>query len=376
MTLVTPSHLLTLGALGAIGLWVVAFFNGTLDNMNAVIAQGVFPDGRLLRSTYTGYGLLDARLTYLSAFYEVLSNDLSDGPRRLFIDLVFLLSCTGVWTFIESRRRGVRKMALRHPIPFIVLWNAMGAALVQPLYFYSICQSDATLRDATIPLNEAIALFITTVPSMLVFPLFLFAPSWLGYDTWTHHGYIATFLGSPFLMVVICLVCIGLQFPLHGLVSLKDPRRPNADRPWVVAAFLFTGLVSGAVHVYTLVQSVLNPAQDASIARLFFPSPGRVASPVVTDSAQPAAYLILMEGYHLFSQFDWIGVALACVLYVHVLLNKVDGAKEIGHAAEWQRLAYLLVGSAIIGPGATGSVALAVREYRLREEKGGKTKKM
>lgn len=118
MTTITSTNLLLLGGLGVILLWGVAFNNGTLDNMNAVIAQGFFPDGRQLRSTYTGNVVLDARLTYLVAFYEVLSNDLSNGPRRLFVDLVVLLCCSSVWVFIESRRRGVRRIALRqyvHP---------------------------------------------------------------------------------------------------------------------------------------------------------------------------------------------------------------------------------------------------------------------
>ena len=118
MTTITSTNLLLLGGLGVILLWGVAFNNGTLENMNAVIAQGFFPDGRQLRSTYTGNVVLDARLTYLVAFYEVLSNDLSDGPRRLFVDLVVLLCCSSVWVFIESRRRGVRRIALRqyvHP---------------------------------------------------------------------------------------------------------------------------------------------------------------------------------------------------------------------------------------------------------------------
>ena len=74
---------------------------------------GFFPDGRNLRSVYTGNSLLDARLTYLTAFYEPLSNALSAGPRLLFFDLNFVLSCTNAWVFIESRRRGVRNMALR-----------------------------------------------------------------------------------------------------------------------------------------------------------------------------------------------------------------------------------------------------------------------
>lgn len=109
----SPKHLLALGGLGFCLLWGVSFFNGTLDNMSAVIHKGSFPDGRILRSTYTGNSLLDDRLTFLTAFYEVLSNGLSAGPRLLFFDLNFVLSCTSVWVFIESRRRGVRNMALR-----------------------------------------------------------------------------------------------------------------------------------------------------------------------------------------------------------------------------------------------------------------------
>jgi len=30
-----------------------------------------------------------------------------------------------------------------------------------------------------------------------MFPLFLFAPAWLNYSTWQHHGYIAVFQGMP-----------------------------------------------------------------------------------------------------------------------------------------------------------------------------------
>lgn len=81
--------------------------------MDAVIKEGSYPDGRSLCSTYTGISLLDDRLTFFTAFYEPLSNSLSAGPRLLFFDLNFVLSCTNVWVFIGSRRRGVRNLALR-----------------------------------------------------------------------------------------------------------------------------------------------------------------------------------------------------------------------------------------------------------------------
>jgi len=109
----SPKQLVALSGLGFCLLWGVSFLNGTLDNVDAAIKKGFFPDGRILRSTYTGISLLDSRLTLLTVFYEVLSNGLSGGPGLLFFDLNFVLSCTNVWVFIESRRRGVRKMALR-----------------------------------------------------------------------------------------------------------------------------------------------------------------------------------------------------------------------------------------------------------------------
>ncbi len=109
----SPKQLLALGELGFCLLWIVSFFNGTLDNIDHAIQKGFFPDGRALRSVYTGFPLLDGRLTFLAAFYEVLSNSLSTGPRLLFFNLNFVLSCTCVWVFIESRRRGVQNLALR-----------------------------------------------------------------------------------------------------------------------------------------------------------------------------------------------------------------------------------------------------------------------
>ena len=109
----SPNQVLVLGGLAYCLVWGLSFFNGTLDNMDAVIKKGFFPDGRSLRSKYTGISLLDDRLAFLTAFHEPLSNSISAGPRLLFFDLNFVLSCPNVWIFIESRRRGVRNLALR-----------------------------------------------------------------------------------------------------------------------------------------------------------------------------------------------------------------------------------------------------------------------
>lgn len=254
----------------------------------------------------------------------------------------------------------------------------MGAAFVQPIYFYFITQSKATSRDATIPLNEAIALFITTLPTVL-FPLFLFAPAWLSYSTWDHHGYIAIFQGTPFLMLFTCLVSIAFMSPRYGLVSRKDTKNPNVDKPWIVASFVMAGTVAAAVHIYTVIGSLISTNPDMALRRLFIPSLGKVNSfsalsynSTLASTALPSEYHVLVEGYHLFTQFDWIIVALSCVVFTHCLLSNLagDGTKTFPQkisAVERRELAYLALGAVVLGPGAAGSFALAIRESRLRE---------
>ena len=116
--------------------------------------------------------------------------------------LNFMLSCKNAWVFIESRRGGARNLALRqrvHHVVYPVPSRDAGQAkyhvaniLLAPcpswysgtlwaplLSRYPILTSSpkAASRDPTIPLNEAIALFVTALPTVL-FPLFLFAPAW------------------------------------------------------------------------------------------------------------------------------------------------------------------------------------------------------
>ncbi|KAK0644428.1 hypothetical protein B0T16DRAFT_495253 [Cercophora newfieldiana] len=381
----TPTQLLALGGLGAALLWVVAFLNGTLDNMNAAIAKGEFPDGRLLRSTFTGFGPIDGRIEYLVAFYEVLSNNTTLGPRLLFVNINFLIAATNIWVFVESRRRGVRNMALRHPVPFMLLWLGLGAAFIQPLYFWLHTRTKAVVRDPTVPHNEAIALFFAALPAFLL-PLFLFVPPWLGMSTYSHHGYIGAFLGSPFLIVVACLSVVGLLIPWYGVVAKKDAKRPHVDKPWIVATFVLTGVLSAAVHLGCVYASLTSSNPDMSLARVFLPSPSKMHSfpsdPVTLGLAPdgtnttlvshlPAAYHTLYEGYHLFTQLDYAVVSAACVVFAHWMLHNRGGEKAVRGATmsstEFRDMVLLVLVSLVIGPAAAGSFAFAAREKKIRE---------
>ena len=84
-----------------------------MDALNKVQADGFFPDGRALRSVYTGYRPVDWALVQLVTFFDALTNGTAQGPRLLCIDLSATLHCANMWATIDSRRRGVRTEWMR-----------------------------------------------------------------------------------------------------------------------------------------------------------------------------------------------------------------------------------------------------------------------
>jgi hypothetical protein len=109
-----PYHLLVLGILSVSSIWgFVGYWGHMFDNFKTIVATGKLPDGRAMRMTYTGLDTFDRRIAPVIAFYEVLSNGLSTGPRLLFLDINFVVVCCNVWVIIESRRRGMQRAMLR-----------------------------------------------------------------------------------------------------------------------------------------------------------------------------------------------------------------------------------------------------------------------
>jgi hypothetical protein len=375
------SIFLLLSFFGVLGLWIVAYFDGMTDRMETILKTLRMPDGRHLRSTYTGIRLVDWQLTLLSSFYEVLSNNLTYGPRLLFLDLNFVVACTNLWVLIESRRRGVAKFwYLRWPVWAIVLWNANGAAIVQPIFFWLAHTKYRTnhRHNSEIPVNDAIALFAVTLLIMAA-PLVLFTPTWLGLTTWQHHGYIALFQASPLLVTAAFIALSIVLKPASTTTASKA-----SSKRWILASLLSAGTIAAAVHLFTVFTTLRSTDPDASAARLFIPDLVRAGVRGFATVTLPPAqeYEALVENLHLFSQFDCWVVAASCVFLSHLLLvsaasMKGERAKKEGHGpyrdltvtpmtrTQWKELAYLVVGSLVFGPGAAGTFALAVREMRL-----------
>ncbi|KAF5647468.1 Zn 2cys6 transcription factor [Fusarium sp. NRRL 52700] len=358
------NQLLYLSALGVWGLWGYASFNGMFRRLDTLTKTLHFPDGRPLRSSYTGLAPLDAQLSLVTAFYDVLTNSLSSGPRLLFFDINYVVACANLWTLIESRRRGVRSLFLRYPAWAMALCNFNGAAIVLPLYMFLLCRSKARLRDSSVPLHDAVAMPVTALVILLQ-PLLIFAPAWLGFDgTKTHHGLISVFQVTPILVLgfYLSLVSILPQGP-------ATPTSGKKARRWIVASLILAGIVSSVVHIYTVVGALQTHDSDAYLKRLFVPAWGFIdpVTSLKTTQGQSGEYAALLENLHLFSQWDWIVVCLATVVSVHLFLSRRDGLK-VGKSTtpqEVQELVYLGVATAVLGPGGAGSFALAIREARI-----------
>ena len=240
------------------------------------------------------------------------------------------------------------------PVATIFLWNSFGAAFIQPIFFYFSSQSAAVKRNHTIPMHEARAFPLTTLVSLL-FPLMLFVPAMLNYPIEAQHGYIALFSATPLFMVAVLFVASR-----PGAGSEKNVQDPDIYKPYIVTSFYTAGAISAAVHLYTLTISLTSKDPDTTFTRLFIPSPGRVSS--VSSNR-------LVEGAHLFTQFDWIIASVACLLYVRLLLrssprNSAESGmpRELDNTRDFGLLALATV---ICGPSAVGSFMLAIREPSL-----------
>lgn len=78
--------------------------NGTLQKMLEVSGSGIFPDGRVMELSYTGFALVDRLICILVAFFDVLSNLVDVAPYLMLLDLVGTLLVINLMTLVENRR--------------------------------------------------------------------------------------------------------------------------------------------------------------------------------------------------------------------------------------------------------------------------------
>ena len=244
------------------------------------------------------------------------------------------------------------------------MWNAVGAAIVLPIFFLIQLQTSEP-SDSRLPLNDATALLPAILGSYVPLVLML-SPPLVDYTVDQHQTFIAIFQIAP-------LIFSAMQHALAALLASTSTGNgnPGKSKRYVVGAYLFTGACSAAAHGYAMLTALFSGDQAISFKRVYVPSPSKVDRASVEK---------ITEGAHLFLQYDYMIISLTCILYTYLLFESHLKPKAFLRAyltalpVSEGKAATLLIAlsTAVLGAGATVSLALWAKESHSQREVRGK----
>lgn len=229
-----------------------------------------------------------------------------------------------------------------------------------PLYFGLHVRWTSRNRPAQVAdLHQVRALPVAFALGAVAPMVMMMAPTWLGpggrSPAW-QQTIIALFQPSPILFSFILAL-------LSRASARLDPSSPNGTgasrsaRRWVRGFYLLAAALAGIGRIYVFTRIITAADNSVNFVRMYVPLPstGPVSAP------EP-----LIGGPWLFLQWDSIIITLASLLWAFQMLRQ--GA--VGDVSASVVLLILAIGTVVIGPGATVTVALYIREGHLSERKG------
>ena len=110
---ISKSLFIVLSVSGGLLLWLTMLFNGMLEAMLLAKEHHTMPNGRPLKTSYTGILGLDDWFTILVIFFDSITNGNDLGVRLLIFELCVTLHVGLVWWIIDSLRPGQKSTVLR-----------------------------------------------------------------------------------------------------------------------------------------------------------------------------------------------------------------------------------------------------------------------
>ncbi|KAI1780607.1 hypothetical protein F4818DRAFT_11836 [Hypoxylon cercidicola] len=331
-----------LSGLGFFLLWVVMGLNGSLEALFGTITSGAFPNGRALKTSYTGIWPIDFLLCVLVVFFDGLNNLEDTTPYLMLLELVSTLFVINMMTLVESRRME-GPYWMRFPALWQYLWNSAGVAVFLPIY--SLLYVNQGLTSASpVPTAEAQALPFTAVWSVLLaLPLML--PALVNASPFQIQNGVVIFFLTPPAFVVF--------HRLAKAVVAKGSTKPSKVAYWIV------GSVSALVHVGIAVYAMFSPASDVSLSRIYIPH---------YNAVQRGHSDIVTEGALLFIQFDYVIINIVVLIlgtYIlrfepALIVKSISGKDRAGSPL----FAFLAI-TAIFGAGAGLAFVLYCKEHWL-----------
>ncbi|KAF2966189.1 hypothetical protein GQX73_g7378 [Xylaria multiplex] len=281
-------------------LWGTMVLNGSLHVMLDVGETGSFPNGRVMKTSYTGLALVDRPVCILVAFFDGLNNLIDVAPYLMLLDLVGTLLVINMMTLVEHRRSP--RLGLS-PTVWQYLWNCAGVAVFLPIYSL-IYINKRSKEPRPIPSPEAHALPFTAIWSLLL-ALPLMVPALLGASPFQiQKGVITFFLLTP---------CFSaFQNMVREMITWTG--YTGTTRP-VRLAYSIVGGISALIHVCTILYVTIYAEDSLSLSRVYVPHPSNI------QLGQPD---VLTEASLLFIQYDYIIIHIVVVLLgIHAALNGI-----------------------------------------------------
>ena len=242
---------------------------------------------------------------------------------------------------------------------FGLLWQCFGAAISLPLFYSlhlewnrraSITRAEDVETARFLPLGFVLGAVVPVVVGM--------APTWLGPGVRTaeaHQVILAAWQLDP---VWVSWILQGTVFAGTWFIgrSADAPEDRRKAYWWVCFSFLLAALLSALGHIYVVSGIISSHREDTSFTRMYVPFP--FVGPMETEEN------ILVRGPWLFLQYDFIIISSSSLSWAYLLLRH----SLLGQRSSQAILVLTLVaGTITVGPGATVSLALLVRESQLSE---------
>ncbi|KAI9785109.1 MAG: hypothetical protein M1816_000520 [Peltula sp. TS41687] len=324
-------------------LWILMWQNGTLDAIDLAIRQRRFADGTPLKTVYTGIGPVDEALSMVVAFTYYPSNGHDISARLLYVDIASTLQTAALWCLVDSLRRGRRSLLLAIPWIWGLLWNAIGAGVILPLYIFVHVRSIP--RKDEIPLEHAKVLIPTILLSSYLPAILTTLPSPTSRSPSGHQTIIALFQTTPVWVAVLQhMLCASLT-----MISPARAGRANADIGYVRGAYGFGAVLSALGHLYVLRGILLS---DSTIRQVYLPS--------TSQPGMSSGEKILAQGATIFLQYDWMIINVSALLWSYLLVRKQVKRIKVSTCVA------AVVVNAAVGPGALVSGVLGWREGKIR----------
>ena len=164
-------------------------------------------------------------------------------------------------------------------------------------------------------------------------------------------------------MSPLFFVCI--QQVAARLIQTLDKRREGSDgdKLFVMGSYILAGLSSAAAHIYVMMVLLFTPNARITFSRVYVPSLAKI---------DPWAPSKITEGAHLFLQYDWVIINLACMLYAYFLLEPhleslIRHLKAPSGPSKLVATLPVIMTTIVLGPGAAVSFACAARETGLQK---------